>query len=150
VREMGPEAGWYLDIHHGAPGEGRHLKNIGSARRVPLHQQVIEEGFLEFVAGLPDGSSLWPDLKPDSFGSRGGAFTKIGGRFVRSLGITDKRKVLHSARHRFKDVCRSAGIPKGVPDALTGHAAGDVGSSYGLGHNLMTLKAVDKLPYLDL
>jgi integrase len=22
VRELGPEAGWYLDIHHGAPGEG--------------------------------------------------------------------------------------------------------------------------------
>jgi hypothetical protein len=85
-------------------------------------------------------------LKPDSFGSRGGAFTKIGGRFVRSLGITDKRKVLHSARHRFKDICRSAGIPKDVHDALTGHAARDVGSSYGLGHNLMTLtKAIDKL-----
>jgi integrase len=151
VRELGPEAGWYLDIHHGAPGEGRHLKNVGSARRVPLHQQVIEEGFLEFVAGLPDGSTLWPDLKPDSFGSRGGAFTKIGGRFARSLGITDKRKVLHSARHRFKDICRSAGILKDVHDALTGHVAGDVGSSYGLGHDLMTLrKAVDKLPYLDL
>jgi hypothetical protein len=36
-------------------------------------------------------------------------------------------------------------------DALTGHVAGDVGSTYGLGHTLLTLKrAVDRLPHLDI
>jgi integrase len=146
-----PEAGWYLDIHHGAPGEGKRLKNLGSARRVPLHRQIVAEGFLEYVAGLPAGSTLWPDLTPDRFGSRGGTATKVLGRWVRSLGITDPRKVLHSACHRFKDVCRAAGVPKDVHDALTGHTAGDVGSTYGLGHNLATLRdAVDRLPAVAL
>jgi integrase len=146
-----PSAGWYIDIHHGAPGEGRRLKNLGSERKVPLHRQVVAEGFVEWAMARPDGT-LWPDLKPDTFGSRGGTATKKLGRWVRSLGIDDPRKVLHSARHRFKDVCRSTGeIPKDQHDALTGHSAGDVGSSYGLGYPLSTLrKAVDRIPDLEV
>jgi integrase len=141
-------AGWYLQIHHGDPGEGRHLKNLGSERRVPLHRQVVAEGFCEWVSKRPDGT-LWPDLKPDTFGSRGGTASKVLGRWVRSLGITDPRKVLHSARHRYKDLCRGAEIPKDQHDALTGHTAGDVGSSYGLGYPLVTLRrAVDRIPGL--
>jgi hypothetical protein len=54
-------------------------------------------------------------------------------RRLRQLGITDKRVLAgHSWRHRFKDLCRSSGIAKDVHDALTGHVAGDVGSTYGL------------------
>ena len=127
-------------------------------RSVPLHQQVIQEGFIEYVAKLPDGSPLpggsplFPDLSPDVWGSRAGTATKMLGRRLRKLGIADRRAVAgHSWRHRFKDICRSAGIPKDQHDALTGHTAGDFGSSYGLGHTLATLrKAIDQLPYLDL
>jgi integrase len=148
---LDPEGGYYLDIHHGAPGEGRRLKNLGSERKVPLHRQVVTEGFCEWVASRPDGT-LWPDLRPDTFGSRGGTASKILGRWVRSLEITDPRKVLHSARHRWKDLCRGAEIPKDQHDALTGHSgSGDVGSAYGLGYPLVTLrKAVDRIADLDL
>jgi integrase len=146
VRELGPEAGWYLDIHHGAPGEGRRLKNLGSARRVPVHQQVIDEGFLEYVTGLPEGT-LWPDLRPDAFGSRGGTATKIIGRWVRSLGIMDKRKVLHSARHRMALKLREAdGINRDVAEAILGHAPVGVHGQYGGAPSLLTMrKAIDKL-----
>ena len=112
-RETRSSRGWYLDFHHGAPGEGRRLKNLGSERRVPLHRQVVAEGFCKWVQGRPDGT-LWPDLEPDTFGSRGGTASKTIGRWVRSLGITDPRKVLHSARHRFKGrVSRYGGDPEG-------------------------------------
>jgi integrase len=153
VRELGPEAGWFIDIHPGAPGEGRRLKTPGSARRVPLHQQVLDEGFVEWVLARPEGP-LFDDLKPDRWGSRGGTASTTIGPWIRSLGITDPRKVLHSARHRFKDVCRNApggGIAKDLHDALTGHAAGDVGSTYGRGFSLRSLRlGIDKLPHLDL
>ena len=37
-----------------------------------------------------------------------------------------------------------------VASRLTGHAAGDVGSTYGFGHTLTTLRrAIDRLPHLD-
>jgi integrase len=149
TRELGPEAGWFIRIE---PTKDRSVKTgWKGARSVPLHQQVIDEGFLEYVQSLEDGP-LFPDLSPDVWGSRAGTATKMLGRRLRALGIIDKRVVAgHSWRHRFKDQCRAAGIPKDQHDALTGHTAGDVGSTYGLGHTLLTLrKAVDKLPHLSV
>lgn len=139
------EAGvWYLDINADDPGKS--LKNPGSARKVPLHARVLAEGFLEYVRTLPPGP-LFPDVKPDRFGKRSGTFTKVYGRWARSLGITDPRLVAHSWRHRFKDQCRAAGIEKALHDALTGHMSGDVGDGYGLGYPVPVLaSAINRLP----
>jgi integrase len=53
----------------------------------------------------------------------------------------------HSWRHRFKDLCRDAGIEKAVAEALMGHAARDVGDRYGSGYSLKTLaQAIEKIP----
>jgi integrase len=140
------EAGiWYLDINF---EHGKKLKNVGSARRVPLHRAILDEGFEGYVRSLPEDSLLFPELKPDRFGSPGGKATKVIGRWIRGLGITDPRKApSHSWRHRFKDVCRRAGVEKAIHDALTGHASSDVGDQYGLGYPLETLaEAIAKLP----
>ena len=135
---------WILDV---CLGDGKVLKNEGSARLIPLHPALIEEGFLKYVRGLKPGP-LFPDAAPDRFGRRGGTATKVLGRWLRGLGITDPRKVAgHSWRHRFKDLCRRFGVPKDVHDAFTGHMAGDVGSQYGLGFAVATLaEAISKLP----
>jgi integrase len=140
------EAGiWFPDIN---AEQGKKLKNVGSARRIPLHRAIFEEGFREYLGSLPRESMLLPELKPDRFGSPGGKATKMLGRWIRGLGITDPRKApSHSWRHRFKDACRRAGIEKAVHDALTGHATSGVGDQYGLGYPLETLaEAVEKLP----
>jgi integrase len=135
---------WYLDINE---DRGKKLKNPGSIRKVPLHHAVLEEGFLRYVKSLPEGP-LFSDLKPDRFGSRGGTATKRLGRWIRSLGIEDPKKVPnHSWRHRFKDLCRDAGIEKAVTEALMGHASRDVGDRYGSGYSLNTLaQAIEKIP----
>jgi integrase len=97
---------WYLDLNEDL---GKRLKNVGSVRKVPLHHAIVEEGFLDYVQSLSEGP-LFPDLKPDRFGSPGGTATKRLGRWIRSLGIEDPKKVPnHSWRHRFKDLCRGAG-----------------------------------------
>jgi integrase len=135
---------WYLDINE---DHGKRLKNRGSVRKVPLHHAVLDEGFLAYAKSLPAGP-LFPDLTPDRFGSPGGTVTKRLGRWIRSLGIKDPKKVPnHSWRHRFKDLCRGAGIEKAVNDALMGHASSDVGDGYGLGYPLKTLaEAIEKIP----
>jgi integrase len=135
---------WYLDINE---DQGKRLKNRDSVRKVPLHHTLIDEGLLDYVQSLPAGQ-LFPDLKPDRFGSPGGTATKRLGRWIRSLGIEDPKKVPnHSWRHRFKDLCRGAGIEKAVNDALMGHASSDVGDRYGLGYPLKTLaEAIEKIP----
>ncbi len=45
--------------------------------------------------------------------------------------FTDSRKVFHSFRHTFKDICRKVGIEEAVHDALTGHTGNSVSRKYG-------------------
>ena len=135
----------FLDLHP----EGRRLKNVGhSVRRVPLHPAVLAEGFLAYVKKLPKDGPLFPDAKPDKYGKRSAQVSKKLGRELRSLGITDPRKVAgHSWRHRFADQCRAVGIPRDVRFALEGHSSGAVGDDYGEGFPLAVLhEAIKRLP----
>lgn len=119
---------WCIDINEANTGK----KNQASIRVVPLHPAVISEGFLEYVAAIPEGSPLFSDIKPDRFGRRSGNATKITGRWVRSLGITDKRKAPnHSWRHWFKDELRKAEVPHEAQDLIMGHKVPVIGGRYG-------------------
>ena len=130
---------WFLHVHRNGPG--RTLKNAQSERMIPLHPALITEGFLDYVARLPAGSPLFPDLKPDKFGRRAGTATKKHGRWVRkTVGIADPRKdPAHAWRHRFKDACRRVkGMPREAIDALMGHKnPANEGESYGRGYRFM-------------
>jgi hypothetical protein len=77
------------------------LKTEESDRKVPLHPALIEEGLMEYVAGLPKDGSLFPDIPPDRFGRRSGTATKWIGKCIRqTVGITDRRfDPNHSWRH---------------------------------------------------
>ncbi len=130
---------WRIEITD--RGDGQKVKTVGSRRKVPLHPD-IREAFGAYVRERGSGK-LFPDLKPDNKGRVTGNFSKFwnnDGRYLRRvIGIKDPRLVFHSFRHTFKDLCRNADIPKDVHDRLGGYAAGDVGDTYGSGHNLQTL-----------
>ncbi|HYW91588.1 MAG TPA: site-specific integrase [Gammaproteobacteria bacterium] len=123
---------WYIDINMDDPG--KHLKTRGSARKVPLHPEIVRSGFLEYVeerrkSGVK--TRLFPDLRPDKHGVVTGNWSKWWGRYARANGVDDTRKVFHSFRHTFKSACRRAGIPKERHDELTGHRDGTAGEEYG-------------------
>jgi integrase len=129
---------WFIHLH--AEGEGRTLKTPHSERKVPLHPALITEGFLAHVQGLRTGSPLFPDLRPDTFGTLKGTATKKHGRWVRrTVGISDKTKdPAHAWRHRFEDQARRAGVPQNVTDGLMGHLnAANESEGYGRGHRFM-------------
>lgn len=116
--------------------KGRRLKNRGSRRVVPVHPELVRLGFTRFVNQVKQkaGSDarLFPLLKPGPLGGFGETWSKWFGRYIRSLGITNKDRVFHSFRHGFKDALRAARVSEDVNDALTGHAGGGgVGRSYG-------------------
>ena len=134
VSDVRTEAGIaYLDINS---EDTKRLKNRSSERKVPLHQQLREVGFLRYVDSVRKSGeqSLFPDLIVNKNGNHTAQWSKWLGRYLRdSVGIRDEGKVFHSFRHTFKDACRAAGISEEVHDALTGHTSKGVGRMYGAG-----------------
>lgn len=126
--------------------EAGPLKNSSSERTIPLHPALIDVGFLTFVKDLKKGP-LFPHLAPDKFGKRGGNGTKVIGRFVRSLGITDTRlSPSHSWRHRIKTQGRRHGLAKDILEAITGHGRKTVADSYGEFPVEALLRELSKIP----
>jgi hypothetical protein len=98
--------------------EAGSLKTSGSERIIPLHPALIENGFLKFVATIKSGP-LFAALSPDKFGKCGGNGTKVIGRFVRQLGLTDTRlSPSHSWRHRIKTLGRKFALAPDILDAI--------------------------------
>jgi hypothetical protein len=94
---------------------------------------------LRYAQALTAGP-LFPAVRPDMFGSRGGTATKLYGRWVRrTVGITDRTKdPAHAWRHRFEDQTRRAGVPQNVTDGLMGHLnAANEWEGYGRGFRFM-------------
>ena len=113
----------------------RSIKNEDSRRDIPLHPALVAEGFLVHVHALPNGSPLFPDIRPDAvFGRRGTTAQKKVSRWLRqTLGIKDTRVAPnHSWRHWFVTACRKAQLQIEVRSALTGHSAKlDESAGYG-------------------
>src|SRR5208282_3880367 len=125
----------------------RKLKNVSSIRFIPLHQAVIDNGFLDYVRDLPDGGPLFPDKKPDKHGRRSSGLSDDIGDFLRDIGVkTDGRLSHASFRHFYKTLCRDCGIHKEIHDALTGHTDGSASSGYGVVSVAALKAAILKLP----
>ena len=142
---------WVLNIRLDHRAEDASIKTDSSHRRVPLHAQLLAEGFLTYVRGLPKDGPLFPKLRADKFGSKGGTATKKIGPFVRALAATmpslaDRRlSPNHSWRHRLIDECRSIPIREDIEHALTGHAQEGTAPDYGeYAINTMLGPAIEK------
>jgi integrase len=129
-------------------GVETRVKTASSRRLVPVHPDIISAGFGDYVRLRRQAGDIWlfPDLRADTLGSRGGNWSKWFGRYLRSpagCGIGDRRVVFHSYRHLFKTLCRAPTLPgsdgdeggtvlsEEVHDALTGHTGGTVSRGYG-------------------
>jgi integrase len=128
----------HADEEERAEGEAqRSVKNEGSVRMVPIHPALAAEGFLAYVAALPSGSPLFPDIPPDKiFGNRGVIAQKRVGYWLKTrIGITDKQiSPNHSWRHWWISRARDAAMFPEIRHAITGHADdGNESHRYGTG-----------------
>ena len=144
-----------IDDMPGEQGAAKRLKNTASRRRLPIHPNVIEAGFLRYVERIRGqrAERLFPDLQQDRFGKWSAGFSKAFMRYLRKdLGITDKRKVFHSFRHTFRDACREAGLDEEIADALMGHSNPQkMGRRYGGSFSVQRLlQAVQRISYPGL
>ena len=125
----------------------KSVKNAGSNRQVPLHDDLITLGFIDYVNSLSGSQRLFPSLK---LGSDGRYATRVGKwithYFRTTLNVGLDVRVFHAFRHTFKTKARLSGIPKDVADVINGHSSGDVSGTYGE-YPLQLLKSeIDKLP----
>jgi integrase len=110
----------------------------GEARWVPVHEHLVEQGFLEFVADCGTGplfytpqkhvrakDKLKPRRTPPQIARRGLA------EWTRELGITGKVSPLHAWRHTFQRHADRAGIPEKISDAIVGHKPANIARTYG-------------------
>ncbi|GLZ22654.1 DUF6538 domain-containing protein [Burkholderia plantarii] len=125
----GERRAWCIYINNDS--DGKRVKTASSVRRIPIHPVLIEQGFID-LAKSRFGKLRIFDLEPNKAGEFGQDFSKVYGKFLRgTCGITDPKRVFHSYRHTFKDVCRECGISKELADAMQGHDDGDSSSEYG-------------------
>jgi len=102
-------------------------KNVRSKRLVPIHQHLINLGFLDHVERLRrrNETRLFPDWEPED---------RINRWFLRSykaeVGIEDGRKVFHSFRHTLKTALARYGVNRDVSDLITGHKDQSVAAVY--------------------
>lgn len=122
---------WVLQITEDED-EGLGVKNAGSIRRIPIHPELIQLGFVEYCQ-QQIGSRIFPLLRKDPTGLESTIWSKWWHRdyLRRYCEPSASNMVFHSFRHTFKDVCRQLGISKELADAIQGHTDNTASGGYG-------------------
>lgn len=115
------------------PERKQKVKTEGSERRIPIHPDLINLGFLEVAAEAKakKRDRIFHEINPTIDGELMGNWSKWFSRYRRSLGVIGQNTPFHSFRHTFKHHARESLIDKAVNDAITGHKSGDVADAYG-------------------
>lgn len=130
----------FFDINDRPP---RQLKNRNAVRRVPIHSDLIQMGFLTYIKTLGKGSQpAFPALKPGGAdGKLGHGFTKWFTRYRQDIGVYRKNLDFHSLRHTATTFMHQADISTLVIDHLTGHSTPGETARYTKGSSLQQLAA---------
>jgi integrase len=129
----------------------------GKPRTVPLHEHLIEQGFLDFVKQIGRGPLFYNEPKgnpkdtteditnprrPRSVTAR----VRLA-EWVRKIGISDPEvKPNHAWRDTFKQVGHRHGISERLLDAIVGHTPLNVARTYGLPTLFDMAEALKKFP----
>ena len=124
----------------------RRVKNRSARRVIPIHDRLIDLGFLKHVEAQKAGP-IFPELDADG-GKVSASFGKWWGRWceahatVKGEGLDDPAKVFHSFRHAWKRTARASDAKEEIHDLISGHSEGNsVARGYGRGVDIKTLKA---------
>ncbi|WP_037317191.1 DUF6538 domain-containing protein [Ruegeria halocynthiae] len=123
----------------------------GGYRDAPLHPQIVDEGFINFVEAANPGPMFHSGTKQEDYSRKAKRIANQVAAWLSKSGLTPERLLPnHAWRHRLKTQCRELGISDRVVDAIQGHAGKTAGDDYGD----VTLKtktdAIVKLPFYDL
>ncbi|MGL1154352.1 site-specific integrase [Vibrio parahaemolyticus] len=108
---------WCLIIHEN--NDGQRVKNMHSARIIPIHSALIERGFIEFV-NSKSTDLLFNELKATN-GYYSHDVSKWFARRRASIGL-GKGLDAHSFRHTFSAELKRKEVSKSIVEELLGHS----------------------------
>ena len=130
---------------HITPEAGKNKTE--TARKVPLHPHLVQQGFLDFVAARPNGPLFYDPSK--GRGGRLASQAKKVGQYlctrVRDLGI-DVAQPNHGWRHRMETMNNRYDLRDKIVRMILGHAGPDSNAGYGDEELLPMLREIEKLP----
>ncbi|MEN3974301.1 site-specific integrase [Emcibacter sp. SYSU 3D8] len=137
----------------------KNLKTAASKRLTPIHRELLDIGFLDYVAQRRRSGSalLWPAVKKGASGYESDPESKRLNRLLGQILGEDLRRrrslSFHSFRHTMIDALRAADVGEDVRHAVVGHEGTHVEQQhYGKGYGPQSLlKAVNAVNYpIDL
>ena len=131
---------WCFNILEESSRPEKRLKNMSSRRIVPIHDTLIDLGFLEYLKLLklenPERKRVFEEL---SF--RDGSYARnvsrfFNDRYLPKLGIKSSKNGFHSFRHTIIDHLKQKGIEIHYINEMMGHTSGNIDlDRYGKGYN---------------
>ncbi len=124
---------WVFDFNEDidtAADKNKRLKASGSKRQVPIHEQLIKLGFLDYLEQIED--RVFPD-EPRNIKGKFDAFSKRQGTFRKQVGIKKNSKMEMKDFHTFRHTTRTKlaeirttgranqRFDEGLIDAIVGH-----------------------------
>jgi len=138
---------WYLHITDEGD-DNKRVKSDAGRRKVPLHNELVRLGFLDFVESRKSGERLFPDY---SYNPNGGYGRNLGRwcneSFLKKLDMKQPGLVFHSLRHTVVTRLGQSAVPEPIIQCIVGHARSGVTQEVYLreGYKLTQLKeAIDK------
>ncbi|MFO1202480.1 MAG: DUF6538 domain-containing protein [Tabrizicola sp.] len=123
----------------------------GDYRDVPLHRQVVDLGFPEFVKQAGSGPLFHRAKGPEGYLSAARTTSGRVSEWLQKRGLVPEGvQPSHGWRHRFKTLGRELGLSDRVIDAIQGHAGRTAGDGYGDVTLAAKLRVIDALPDYDL
>jgi len=117
------------------------LKELTSERQIPLHTDLFDFGFLDFVEPrkkLSPQKRLFIGLQTQQ--SLEQNISKVLNRYRRNIGLDDKRATVHSLRHGMKDALLDTGCPDEIRQKFLGHKVDTPHGNYGKGVGLEAMR----------
>lgn len=117
---------WLLNITDEGD-DAKSVKTTAARRKVPLHPQLIDLGFLDFVDSRKHSARLFPEY---SYNANGGYGRNLGRwcneSFLPKLGLKEPGLVFHSLRHTVVTRLGQANVAEPVIQCIVGHARSGV------------------------
>jgi len=107
---------WCIDINEDGD---KKLKNKHSKRQIPIHQNLITAGLVDYADDLKakGEATLFPELN----NSHNNFATQWFGIYSDQAGVADKDTAFHSFRHVFCSYLANQHTPEDLVIALSGH-----------------------------